>query len=216
MATGAERAYEAVRAAILEGEFRPGDKLAESSLAQRLDLSRTPVREALRRLSLDGLVEIEANRGARVIRWDADDLGEVFALRAVLESHAAGRAAELRTDEQLARIERALTAMDALGDRTDPEAIERRSVHNAELHDGIVEAARSPRLPQLLQQLVSVNAIARNFGQYSPAELERSQRQHHDIVSAIRRRNAELARAAMTTHLLSSSEVLADLPEDGG
>lgn len=213
MATGAERAYEAVRAAILQGEYRPGDKLNETSLADHLDLSRTPVREALRRLGRDGLVEIEANRGARVIRWDADDLHEVFALRAVLEGHAAARAAQLRTEQQLARIEGTLLAMDALGDRCDPEAVERRSVHNVELHSGIVDAAHSPRLPQLLRQLVSVNAIARNVGRYTPHAVERSQRQHHDVVGAIRHRNPDLARAAMTTHLLIAAEVLAELPE---
>ncbi|ANY08090.1 GntR family transcriptional regulator [Pseudonocardia sp. HH130630-07] len=216
MATGAERAYEVVRSAIVAGEYRPGDKLNEESLAQRLELSRTPVREALRRLGRDGLVEIEANRGARVIRWDAEDLREVFALRAVLEGHAAARAAELRTPEQLDRIEAALAAMDELGERSDADAIERRSVLNAELHSGIADAAHSPRLPRLLQQLVSVNAIARNFGRYPAAALARSQRQHHDIVVAVRRRSPELARAAMTTHLLTAAEVLADLPAADG
>ncbi|WP_190815022.1 FadR/GntR family transcriptional regulator [Saccharopolyspora pogona] len=113
----------------------------------------------------------------------------------------------------MARIERALAEMDGLGNRRDEQAVELRTTHNAELHSSIVAAARSPRLPQLLHQLVSVNAIARNFGQYSADAVERSQRQHHDIVDAIRWQNAELARAAMTTHLLTAAEVLADVSE---
>ncbi|MEQ3554086.1 GntR family transcriptional regulator [Pseudonocardia nematodicida] len=212
--TGAERAYEELRAAILRGEFEPGAKLNETTLANRFEVSRTPVREALRKLGRDGLVEVETNRGARIIRWTDDDLREVFALRAVLEGHAAALAAELRTDAEMAVIERALSELDELGNRHDPEAAELRSIRNAALHSAIVTAAHSPRLPRLLDQLISVNAIARNFDRYSVASIERSQNQHHDIVRAIRRRNPDLARAAIRTHLLTAAEILTD-PADG-
>lgn len=209
MSTGADRAYRRLRAAIIGGEFPPGEKLAETALSERLDTSRTPVREALRRLAREGLVEFEPNRGARVASWTREDLAEIFRLRSVLESHAASRAASLRSDEDLQHLQAALDAMDALGDRRDDEAIAERTRLNNELHATIVSAARSPRLADLLEQLVSATLVFRTFERYSPEALERSRRQHHDLVLAVRTANAELAAATMTAHVLVAFEELA-------
>ena len=97
MARLASEAYEKVRGRILSGELGDGVRLGEEELAEALSISRTPVREALRRLAAEGLVELLPNRGARVPRWDESDVNDIFDLRAVLESHAAGRAATPRS-----------------------------------------------------------------------------------------------------------------------
>ena len=89
----ADRAYGALRDGILDGRYGFGDKLGEIEIAEELGLSRTPVREALRRLGSEGLIEVLPNRGARVRTWTAQDLEETYELRAVLEGLAARRAA---------------------------------------------------------------------------------------------------------------------------
>lgn len=214
MSTGAERVYRRLRAAIISGEYPPGDKLAETALSERLDTSRTPVREALRRLAREGLVEVAPNRGARVVRWTPDDLAEIFRLRALLEGHAASRAATLRTDDELRQLDDTIAAMDALGDRRDDEAMAERTRLNNELHAAVVSAARSPRLAVLLEQLVSATLVFRTFERYSPEALERSRRQHHDLVLAMHAGNPELAAATMTAHLLGAHEELVRDEED--
>jgi DNA-binding GntR family transcriptional regulator len=88
MAKIASTVYEQIRTAILSGELSNSERLVEEDLAVSLGISRTPVREALRRLAAEGLVDVSPNRGARVAEWDADDLREIFDLRSILESHA--------------------------------------------------------------------------------------------------------------------------------
>lgn len=209
MTTGAERAYRDLREAIIAGEFVPGTKLTEVALSERLEVSRTPIREALRHLAKEGLVEIEPNRGARVAQWTPDDLAEIFRLRALLEAHAAHRAAVLRTEDEVAQMEECLAGMDRLGDRRDAEAAAERTRLNNELHAAVAAAARSPRLEELLLQLVNATLVLRTFERYSPDALERSRRQHHDLVLAVRARNPELAAATMSAHVLVAHAELA-------
>src|SRR5919205_3391293 len=93
MAAATEQTVARLRRFILEGDLEPGARIQEVELAAQLGVSRTPVREALRTLSSQGLVELLPNRGARVARWSVKDLDEIYELRVMLESHAAQRAA---------------------------------------------------------------------------------------------------------------------------
>ena len=92
-------AADLIRQAILDGELPAGSRLKEDELAARLDVSRTPVREALRRLEAEGLVVHEAKRGAAVRAYSASELDDMYRLRAMLEGYAARRAAERMTPE---------------------------------------------------------------------------------------------------------------------
>lgn len=210
MATGTERAYESLRKAILHGEFEPGAKLNEVALSDRLHISRTPVREALRQLASDGLVEVEPNRGARVVRWDEGDLADIFPLRALLEGYGAARAAVRRSEENLQRLDRLVGEMDSLEVRAgDDDAIAERTRLNNEFHREIIAASGSPRLELALSQLINVPLILRTYSVYSDAALTRSQQQHRDLLDAIRLGNPKWAESVMTAHILAAHEEIA-------
>lgn len=93
MSQTASRVHQDLRGDILDGRCEPGSRLREEEIAERFGVSRTPVREALRRLEADGLVIVTPNRGAEVVRWRDDDIAELVELRAMLEGQAARRAA---------------------------------------------------------------------------------------------------------------------------
>ena len=88
-----DQAYQTVRDGIISGRYPPASRITEQEIAEAAGVSRTPVREALRRLHGEGLVEFQANHGAVVTDWSDTDANEVFELRAMLESHGAARAA---------------------------------------------------------------------------------------------------------------------------
>ena len=104
MAAAVEKAYSVIRDGIMGGTYSGGSHLKAEDLAVAIGVSRTPVREALRRLHSEGLVDFVANRGAYVLNWDKSDVDEVFGLRMVLESFAAELAADRRLPEQLAEL----------------------------------------------------------------------------------------------------------------
>ncbi|MBA2343798.1 MAG: GntR family transcriptional regulator, partial [Rubrobacter sp.] len=91
--SGASRVFERLRRLILDGEYGPDERLIEEQLAERLGMSRTPIRQALTMLESEGLVELIPNRGAVVCSFSVDEVWDIYDLRAVLEGHAARRAA---------------------------------------------------------------------------------------------------------------------------
>ena len=99
-----EKAYAAIRAGIADGRFAPNTRITEQEVAAAAGVSRTPAREALRRLHAEGLVSFTPNQGAVVTSWSIDDIDEIFELRAVLESHGAYRAASRATPKQVTRL----------------------------------------------------------------------------------------------------------------
>jgi DNA-binding GntR family transcriptional regulator len=101
-----DRAYEAVRSGIIAGRYLAGARLTEQEIATTVGVSRTPVREALRRLDAEGLVEFTPNLGAVVTTWTEEDSDEIFDLRGMLESYGARRATIRATDEQIAELRR--------------------------------------------------------------------------------------------------------------
>lgn len=205
MAGLAGEAYEQVRARILSGELQDGARLGEEELAEALRISRTPVREALRRLAAEGLVELLPNRGARVPRWDERDVHDIFDLRALLESHAAGRAATAPDDGLGLRLDALCEQMEAV--RVQPSDVERLAKLasiNREFHAAVIAGARSPRLSALVASLVHVPVIMQTFKKYSREALDRSLRHHREIVEAIRVHDGEWASSVMRAHVLAA------------
>ena len=112
MAAAVERAYEAIRDRILHRAYAPGSRLKEERLAEEIGVSRTPVREALRRLHIEGWVEFVPNQGAVVSAWTESVVEEVFAIRALLESYGAEMAARNATEAQVAELHSICTAFE--------------------------------------------------------------------------------------------------------
>jgi len=208
MSGAADEVYASIRAAILDGSMAPGSRLGEVDLASQFDTSRTPVREALRRLDADGFVHIELNKGARVTEWSIADLEEIYELRALLESHAAGRAATRMTTPNIERLDELCEQMEALTDRQNSVDYEQIAILNSQLHQIILEAAESARLISMMGSVVHVPLILKTFHGYTPEYLARSMGAHRELVAAIRARNADWAQSAMCTHLLAAKSVL--------
>lgn len=213
MTAAADRAYAALRDGILGGRYGFGDKLGEIEIAEELGLSRTPVREALRRLGSEGLLEVLPNRGARVRTWTAQDLEETYELRAVLEGLAVRRAAARTTPAVLAELDRLAAAMmtvdPSLG-RRPPGDFSELAALNASFHELIVATAGSARLASTLQGLVQLPLVMRTYRRYTPAALARSHSHHREIVDALRAGDGGWAESVMRSHVLAARAVLLD------
>jgi DNA-binding GntR family transcriptional regulator len=201
----AEVAYRWIRRAILTGALRSGAKLAEKTLAAQIGVSRTPVREALMRLESQGLVVLEHYRRGYVAHFTVEDAQEILRLRAVLEGHAAHRAATRITAEQIAELEALATEMEqkfaALGYEGYLDDFEPL---NAAFHMVIARAAASPRLVRILETSLELPAV--RLSEYSEANeprTVRNHRQHREIIAALKARNAGWAQHEMTAHLTS-------------
>lgn len=204
-ATGAaDTAYRWIRRAILSGEFRSGDKLSEKLLAERIGVSRTPVREALARLGSQGLVVLEHYRRGFVARFTLEDAQEILRLRALLESHAAERAATRITPADLDRLETLQDRMEgAFADLGYARYLPLFEELNATFHAVIAAAADSPRIQRIFETNLELPSV--NLSVYREADEPRTRRslsQHREIISALRARNAEWARHAMSAHFL--------------
>ena len=194
-------AYEALRKGIGNGEFEAGSWLRESGVAATLGLSRTPVREALRMLASEGVVELVHNRGARVVSWTARDIDEVYSLRALLEAHGAALAAELATAADVAELNR-------LEDRYEEAArsgrVEETAACNNALHSAVVACSGSPRLATLLDVISSAPLVTQAIQRYADDDLQRSILQHRDVITAICNGDGPLAESAMRSHILAA------------
>ncbi|GAA1382755.1 GntR family transcriptional regulator [Pseudonocardia kongjuensis] len=202
----ADRVHATLRAEILDGVRTAGSRLREEEIAAAQGTSRTPVREAIRRLAADGLAEIAPRRGAVVVAWDADDLDELFDLRVVLEGHAAARAA-VSGRADLDRLHALCDRMEALRTPPDYPAITRL---NLEFHREVHRAGGRRVLPELVARVVEAPLVQSTIRRYTPARLDRSFAQHRDLVAAIEAGDADWARAVMTAHLRAAREVVRD------
>ncbi|MCK8784450.1 GntR family transcriptional regulator [Roseomonas sp. NAR14] len=207
MSNAAERAYQFIRLRILDGRFQPGEALREEMLAVEIGASRTPVRDALRRLLADGLVESARNYGTFVASIDNDEVMEVFELRAMLEGHAARKAAERIEPGELAELERLAASMEAIDgpeEATMDARIEEFARLNAQFHTVIARAARSRQLEALLGRVFQVPLIfLKRFRLHEWNNVARSNRHHREIIEALRERNADWAALAMSAHIVA-------------
>jgi DNA-binding GntR family transcriptional regulator len=201
-------AYDRIRRSIVEGSYPPGSRLVEQALSAELSLSRTPIREALRRLEVEGLVLYRRNRGAVVRTTTPEEVADLYELRARLESYAAELAAERSTPRDRQSLRQATDAFDAVVG-TEPRrrprtAEERWALHeaNGQFHRAIVTAARHERLLQMLDRTVDVPLVYQALERFDPSELERSALFHRMITHAVVAGEAARAGRLMAEHIL--------------
>jgi DNA-binding GntR family transcriptional regulator len=210
--------------AILAGEIAPGTVLRQEQLSDRYAVSRTPVREALRRLAALGLVTFEPNRGVRVRTLTRAELREAFIVRAELESLATEVAVERFTDDELLELEdveskfAALT--DALRSRTNGEDARERLVGdwvraNHAFHDVIYRVAGLPLVERMAKSArFSGSAVWAPADARALDELYRAnESQHRAIIAAVRARSAAGARALAREHVVASGNLLERIVE---
>ena len=176
----------------------------------RVGVSRTPVREALRRLAAEGIVEFLPNRGAHVASWTARELQEIFELRSLLEGHAAARAATRIDAEALDRLDELAGEMESRLDEPLQEASFEISKLNSEFHSMILEASGSRHLAIATQGVIQIALIHRTFMRYSSKALARSFSHHRELIDALTARDPGWAQSVMQSHILSASHILTD------
>jgi DNA-binding GntR family transcriptional regulator len=160
-------ATELIREAILDGRLGPGRRLKEEELARELGISRTPVREALLLLQAEGLVDAAPNRGAMVREHTADDLDDLYQLRALLEGSAARRATARIGPGDLALLRESCDRFDRLGAETEADLRELVR-ENLLFHNTILEAAGSARLTTLVRRVIVLPLVYKSYIWYSP------------------------------------------------
>ena len=180
--------------------------MKEEALARELGLSRTPVREALLVLQTEGLVEAAPNRGATVRRYEADEVADMYALRALLEGYAAGRAAERVGPATMAELEQGASRFETLVDGDVAELAR----ENQFFHTTILESAGSARLPIMLRSVIELPLVYRSFARYSLEQRRSSAVYHRQVADAVRARNGERAERIMRAHIMEARDFLLD------
>lgn len=196
---------EALREAIRNGVLQPGERLMEIKLAEELGVSRTPVREAIRKLELEGYVIMMPRRGTYVASLSIRDINEVFEIRTSLDSLAAGLAAERITEEELERLERLLVIIGEYIEQNDMEKIVET---DTEFHDLLYQASRNSRLIGIIMTLHEQLTRFRAMSMTYPGRLKETLEEHSRIVEAIAQGNVKLARKASELHMERSEKTL--------
>ena len=188
-----------LRNAILRGDLKPGQKLDQNELADMLKVSRSPIREALRTLSAEGLVEVIPHRGAVVAELSADELEEILTLRGVLEGMAARLAVPKMTDEQIKTLG---ALLEQINQTTDPDQWVEL---NHRFHQTIYQAANRPRLLSLINNLR--NTITPYMRQYiaSSEHIRNVAFSHQTIYEACVKRDPVLVEQETQKHLAAAS-----------
>jgi len=195
-----EVAYSGLKDLILRGILAPGDPLPEVDLSERFGVSRTPVREALRRLAGEGLVVVSRYRANMVASFPAEVMDEVLQLRALVESFVTQRAVAHLTADDIARLERLHMAMCDVVEKRGKAGLERFTELNEEFHSIIIAASRSPRAAALLDNAFTTPwTPPPDIGAF----LKRACFFHGEIIAALRAGNGDQAALLMRGHILS-------------
>lgn len=201
--TAHQLVLETLRRAILTGRIPSGTRLVQAELAEQLKVSTTPVREALRDLATEGLIKLDAHRGAEVRSLSGPEVSEIYRIRSILEPEAMRLAIERISDEEIATAAKIQARAD---DETDTAAW---TELNQQFHNVFVDAARSPRLAGILHSLHDA------AGMYVAATLvqdttrrEEANREHHGLLAAARRRDAQAAVDLQLVHVRRTMELI--------
>ena len=205
--------FDALREAILTQVLEPGERLMEVQLADDMGVSRTPVREAIRKLELEGFVVMVPRRGAYVAGISMKDIHEVFEVRAALESLAAELAAERITIDELEEMERQMVR--------EAEETEANNLNNivdvdTSFHDLLYKAARNQRLIQFVNNLQEQLHRFRSASLSHPGRSKTALEEHKKIVEALGKRNAKLAGKLAKEHIESAENAMINALEKDG
>ena len=212
--TQKERAYQYLRERFENGELKPGDRVSDLALTREIDVSRTPIREALNQLASEGLVEFIPHRGAFVRLPDLREIEEFYELRELLEGHAASRLAAapdpVAVAELAALVEQMATMAEESRQEADHRALSATSTRDQRrldlgFHGILLEACGNRRLCRIVEDS---RIIARPFAAMAPrmrpASVRSAHREHAAILAAIRKGDSQAARRAMVSHIRSS------------
>lgn len=195
-----EEVFTMLRQAILTGKLQPGDRLVERELAEQLGVSRTPVREALRKLELENLVTHIPRKGVVVSEISRKDVIEIFDIRASLEGLAASLAAQKATRDDLQGLKDLLREMEIADNNKDEEL---NDIHD-EFHKRLCALADSPRLVQMINSLSDYISRFTKTGYSIPGRSSAAMQEHLELLEALEARNSANAEEIAGHHVMNS------------
>jgi len=196
---------ETLRNAIVAGILKPGERLMEIQVSEELGVSRTPVREAIRKLELEGFVVMIPRRGTYVSDLSINDINEVFEVRTALDVLSAGLAAERITPEELEQMERLLVE---LGEYIEQNDIEKIVDADSQFHDLLYSASRNGRLIGIINNLREQLTRFRSLSMSYPGRLKDMLGEHTRLVESLAKRNVALAKRLAGEHMANAEQTL--------
>jgi DNA-binding GntR family transcriptional regulator len=197
-----EHVYRYLKESILDGEFKPGDRLIERELADKLNISRTPIREALFRLESQGFVKTVPRKGVIVSDISESEVIEVFTILSSLEVLSAKLAAQRLDETMRAELDEKIEELIAL----EAGAEEDFDKKHIEMNYLIYKAAKSPRLFNILSGLIDYIHMSANMGYETPGRRKESLKEHIEIMKAIRDKEVEMAEYLTKIHIVNSKK----------
>ena len=189
-----------LRQEILNGNIEPGERLVQEELATTLGVSRMPIREALRILEAEGLVELQPHRGAVVRSLGMEDVEEIYALRALLEEVATRKSVDKLTEEEIARLEQLTQIM------KKSEGSEEFVNANIEFHSLLMKHCPWERLNTMIEKLW--NGFPQQTPTMLPRQMEFSNQEHDEILKAVKNRDSKRASQLIAKHIKRTGESL--------
>ena len=200
-----ELVCEHIREAIINGTFAPGERLMEIQMADEMGVSRTPVREAIRKLEMEGFVVMIPRRGTYVSNMSIKDTNDVYEIRISLDTLAAGLAAERISDEELEELQRLLVKVGAAIEKNDMAKVVEADI---EFHDVLYKASRNERLRNIINNLREQITVIRGVSMRYPGRLKDTQDEHRRLVECISARNVEKSQEMARIHLENAEKTL--------
>ena len=203
-----ETTFQKLRSLLVEGKIAPGSKLNERELAERLNVSRTPIREAIRRLAADGLVELIANRGAIAVELSLEDVIHTFDVIADLEGFSGELAANNISAATLSELEALQYEMLASYARRDLSSYYKL---NLRIHHLINQAANNPVLSRLFSQVNARIEALRFRSNQDGVKWEKAVEEHQEMLEALKARDSKRMRKIMMQHVMNKRDVVIQL-----
>jgi len=197
--------YDALRLGVIEGLLAPGDELTESQIAAALQLSRTPIREALQRLETEGWVKRVQGRGMVVTDFSEKDVRDLYLMRSVLEGLAVTLALPNLTDDALNRLKWIIDEMELHTSRDNREAV---AAKNKEFHWRLVELSGSRHIVAVLRSVYEQIDRVRESSLWVPGRMQKAFEEHLAIYQALAKRDTEHAAELVRQHVVAVGEVL--------
>ncbi|MBQ4560205.1 MAG: GntR family transcriptional regulator [Tyzzerella sp.] len=197
------RVFQAIQENILNGVYKENEELRENTIAKELGVSRTPVREALRQLELEGLVKIVPNKGACVTGITKNDVKDIYAIRSLLEGLCARWATEHITDAQVDELEEIILLSEFHLKRVKEGQTQQVTELDGKFHEILYEASNSRILKHVLSDFHKYVRMVRKASVANPERAERSIEEHKDILHAIKNRDANAAEILANAHMMN-------------
>lgn len=196
------RVFQKIRDGILKGEYKENEELRESTIGKKLGVSRTPVREALRQLELEGLVKIVPNKGAYVTGITGKDVKDIYLVRSLLEGLCARWATEHITEEQIEKLEEIVLLSEFHANKNQKEKSGQVVELDGKFHEVLYEASNSRILEHVLSDFHKYVQMARQASVTREHRAEKSIKEHKEILEAIKQKDADKAEQLANEHIL--------------